>query len=625
MARHDSAGRLKMAAIIGVLGVVYGDIGTSPLYALQASLAYVSPTGIRTADVLGLLSLMFWALIITVTLKYATFVMRADNGGEGGILALMALASSAVRTQRARAIVILIGVVGAGLFLGDGLITPAISILSAVEGLSVASPDLNRLVLPISAGIIVGLFAVQRRGTGTVGKLFGPIMVVWFVSLAALGVRWIVRDPRVLLALDPLQGAAFVLRHGPLAFFALGAIVLTVTGAEALYADMSHFGRRPMRLSWLCLVLPALVANYFGQGALVLADPKAASNPFYLLVPHALLMPAVALATAATIIASQAVISGAFTLANQCVQLGLLPRLVIRHTSATEEGQIYVPQMNAALAAGVLLLVFGFGSANALAAAYGIAVTGTFLCTNALATIVFHRRFGWPAWKTALVWGGFFVVDGAFFSANSLKIVEGGWVPLAIGAAIVVLMTTWRRGRSLLFARWQQDSLPLASFLERLPQSRIERVPGVAVFLTGNPDFTPAALLHNLKHNKVLHETVLFVTVRNLDIPFAAPDSSPPPTEIVPGIWRVILGYGFMELPDIPKSLSSLARLGVPWDPMRTSYFLGRETIIPAAMPKLGPPRRALFLFMLRNAIPATQFFRIPSDRVVELGVRVAI
>ncbi|MGC9269121.1 potassium transporter Kup [Acidiphilium sp.] len=617
--------QLKFAAVVGALGIVYGDIGTSPLYALQACLGYVTKGGLKPEDVLGLLSLIFWALIITVTLKYVTFVMRADNNGEGGILALMTLAQRVARTERTRYALMIVGIVGAGLFLGDGVITPAISVLSAVEGLGVASPDFNRFVLPISVAIIIALFIGQRYGTGAVGTLFGPIMALWFVAIAGFGLYRIILNPHVLLALVPGPGIRFIVRHDELAFVALGAVVLAVTGAEALYADMSHFGRKPIRMTWRFFVLPALVLNYFGQGALVISNPQAADNPFYLLVPHTFLLPMVLLATIATVIASQAVISGAFTLGSQCVQLGLLPRMEIRHTSVTEEGQVYVPQMNAALAIGVLILVLGFRSSNALASAYGIAVTGTFLCTNILAAIVFHRHFNWSRTRTGLVWGAFFLVDAAFFGANILKIVEGGWVPLAIGLSIVTLMTTWRRGRSLLFARWQQDSLPLASFLTRLPQSRIVRVPGIAVFLTGNPEYTPASLLHNLKHNKVLHETVFFVTVRNLDVPTASAAERVHAEELAPGIYRVGVSYGFMDVPNLPRSLELLRDQGMPFNPMQTSYFLGRETIVPATVPKLGFIRRSIFLFMLRNAISATEFFQIPSDRVVELGVRVAI
>jgi KUP system potassium uptake protein len=617
--------RLTLPGLIGVLGIVYGDIGTSPLYALQACLGYVTKGGMHDEDIFGLDSLIFWALIITVTLKYVTFVMRADNDGEGGILALMALAQRVVRSNRTRAALMLIGIIGAGLFLGDGVITPAISVLSAVEGLSVASPSFNRFVMPIAIGVIVGLFMVQRRGTAAVGRFFGPVMVLWFLTIGALGLHEILLHPIILRALIPTYGLRFILRHDFLAFTALGAVVLSVTGAEALYADMSHFGRRPIRLTWLFFVLPMLMLNYLGQGALVIIDHKAADNPFYLLAPHQWLIPLVILATIATIIASQSVISGAFTLGRQCVQLGLLPRMEVRHTNQTEEGQIFVPQINAALATGVVVLVLGFGSSNALASAYGIAVTGTFLCTNILAAIVYYRLYNWPLWRTIAVWGAFMLIDIAFFSANTLKIVEGGWVPLAIGLSIVLLMTTWRRGRSLLFARWQQDSLPLASFLKRLPQSRIVRVPGIAVFLTGNPEYTPASLLHNLKHNKVLHETVFFVTVRNLDIPITPLDDRVRAEELVPGIYRVIVSYGFMESPNIPRTLDLLREQNIPFNAMQTSYFLGRETVVPATVPKLGFIRRALFLFMLRNATSAIEFFQIPSDRVVELGVRIAI
>ncbi|HET9147335.1 MAG TPA: potassium transporter Kup [Acetobacteraceae bacterium] len=611
--------------MIGVLGVVYGDIGTSPLYALQTSLGYVAPIGIRASDVFGILSLIFWALIVIVTLKYVSFVMRADNDGEGGILALMALAQRVARTPQARRRLALIGILGAGLFFGDGVITPAISVLSAVEGLEVASPDFKPLVLPLSIILILGLFIIQRRGTAVVGRLFGPVMALWFVTIGLLGLWQIVLHPFVLRAFIPIYGVIFILHHGFLAFVVLGAVVLAVTGAEALYADMGHFGARPIRVTWSFFVLPCLLLNYFGQGATVIRNPKSASNPFFFLAPHGLEIPLVILATLATIIASQSVISGAFSMARQCMQLGLLPRLVVTHTSESEEGQIYVPQMNTALAVGVLVLVLGFRSSNALASAYGIAVTGTFLCTNALAMVVFRRQFHWPRWQAAAVFGAFGLVDLTFFSSNVLKVVAGGWVPLLIGGTIVLIMTTWQRGRALLFARWQQDSLPLASFLGRLPQSRIIRVPGIAVFLTRNPEYTPSALLHNLKHNKVLHDTVFFVTVRNLDIPVAAVEDRARVEELTKGIYRVIVSFGFMDSPNIPRALEGLKAQGIPFNPMQTSYFLGRETIVPAMVPKLRFIRRWLFLFMVRNAVSSTEFFRIPSDRVVELGVRIAI
>ena len=617
--------KLKMSALIGVLGVVYGDIGTSPLYALQSCIAYFKGPHLQAVDVLGVLSLITWALILTVTLKYVTFIMRADNNGEGGTLSLMALASRVARSERTRAAAGIIGIVGAGLFFGDGVITPAISILSAVEGIEVVAPSMGSAVLPIAIVVIAGLFLVQRHGTATVGRAFGPVMVLWFLCLGLLGLLQLVQNPGVLVALNPWFGASFIIRHDKIAFLTLGAVVLAVTGAEALYADMSHFGRRPIRISWLFFVLPCLLLNYYGQGALVIAHPQTADNPFYKLAPHALQVPLIVLATLATVIASQAVITGAFSVSRMCVQLGLLPRMEVRHTNESEQGQIYVPQINTILAIGVLLLVLTFRSSEALASAYGIAVTGTFLCDNTLAAFVYRRQFGWSRLATILVFGAIGIVDFAFFAANSLKIFEGGWVPLAIGLSIILIMTTWRRGRSLIMARWMQDSLPLATFLNRLPQSRIVRVPGTAVFMTGNLDYVPNALLHNLKHNKVLHEQVFFVTVRNLDVPQADPGGRVHLDEASPGIYKVTLYYGFMESPNVPRALESLTGQGIEFKAMQTSYFLGRETVVPASVPKLRFIRRWLFLFMARNAVTATEFFRIPSDRVVELGVRIAV
>ena len=619
---------LRPMAILGVLGIVYGDIGTSPLYALKASLAHFTANGstpVDTMEILGILSLVFWSLVLIVTVKYVLLVMRADNHGEGGILALMALAQRRCQGARMRAILGMVGVGGACLFFGDGVITPAISVLSAVEGLEVVSPQFKQVVLPISLVIIVALFAVQVRGTGSIGRLFGPVMAVWFVVLAVMGGIQIAAHPQVLLALSPHYGALLCAKHGWLAFVALGSVVLAVTGAEALYADMGHFGARPIRAAWLVLVLPCLVMNYLGQGALVIADPAALENPFYLMAPASMRLPLVALATAATVIASQALISGAFSIARQCMQMSFLPRMSVLHTSTTEEGQIYLPQINVALMIGVLVLVLAFRTSDALAAAYGIAVTGTFLCTCVLAAVVFRREFHWPRWAALGVFGGFFVIDSVFFAANALKIPEGGWVPLLLGAALMAAMTSWHQGRELMLARWKQDSLPLRSFLARLPQSRTVRVPGMAVFLTGNPDYVPAALLHNLKHNKVLHERVLFVTVQNLEIPVAPDSQRVAVTELAPGVHRVVLSYGFMESPNIPRNLEELPSHGVPYDAMTASFFLGREVLVPAMVPKLPAWRLFLFLLMARNAVPTTEFFRIPSDRVVELGVRVAI
>ncbi len=616
---------VRFASLLGVLGVVYGDIGTSPLYALKASLAEFTTTGTHALEIMGVLSLMFYALILTVTIKYVLLILRADNNGEGGILALMALAQRGTTGIRSRHVLGIVGIAGACLFFGDGIITPAISVLSAVEGLQVVYPQFHYVVVPISIVVIVILFAVQVRGTAEIGRVFGPVMCVWFVVLAAFGTYQIAQYPQVLRALSPYYGVHFIMAHKWLAFVDLGAIVLTVTGAEALYADMGHFGREPIRLAWLYFVLPALLLNYFGQGALVLRDPSALENPFYLLAPEMIRLPLVLLATVATVIASQAVLSGAFSLARQCMQMSFMPRLTVRHTSLTEEGQIYLPQVNGALFIGVILLVFAFRSSDALAAAYGIAVTSTFMCTSLLAMVVFRRRFGWSRVSAVTVFGFFMIIDLIFFSANLLKVPEGGWVPLVLGLGLLAMMTSWHSGRELMLARWKQESLPLASFLKRLPHSRTLRVPGIAVFLTGTPDYVPTSLLHNLKHNKVLHERVVFVTVLTLDIPEVAAEERMSIEDLSPGVHRVTLRYGFMESPNIPRALEEASAHGLEYDPMQASFFLGREVLVRALVPRLPKWRLFLFLLLARNAVPATEFFRIPSDRVVELGVRVAI
>jgi KUP system potassium uptake protein len=613
------------AALLGVLGVVYGDIGTSPLYAMRAAAQHFAEDGLERWEILGLLSLIFWSLNIVVTVKYVTFVLRADNRGEGGILALTALAERALTSPRAKGLAIIVGMIGASLFFGDGIITPAISVLSAVEGLKVVSPAFEGAVIPIAVAVLVALFLVQYRGTAAVGLIFGPICAVWFTVIGLLGLVEIVRHPSILVALSPHYAAQFAVAYGFIAFIAFGSVVLAVTGAEALYADMGHFGRKPMRYAWLFFVLPALCLNYFGQGALLLFDPDALVNPFYLLAPEWFRLPLVVLATMATIIASQAMISGAFSIARQCVQLGFLPRLEVRHTSATEEGQIYLPQVNFALLVGVLALVFIFGESGRLAGAYGLAVTGTFVCTTLLAAAVYHAQFRWPLVAVVPVFGVFLVLDVLFFASNVLKIPDGGYVPLIVGTALFLLMTTWHRGRDLLFARFRQDGLPLRSFIARLPQSRTLRVPGIAVFMTSQADYLPGALLHNLKHNKVLHERVLFVTVNNESIPYVPAERRSVVEELAPGIHRIRLSYGFQESPNIPRDLEALRDVGIPFEPMQTSYFLGRETIVAAAVPRMSRWRQWLFTLMSRNAVPATEFFRIPSDRVVELGVRVAI
>ena len=614
-----------VGTLLAVLGVVYGDIGTSPLYAIRASIGHFGNVPVSFVEVMGILSLIFWSLILVVTIKYVTLIMRADNRGEGGILALMVLAQRVSAGTRLRSALGFIGITGACLFFGDGLITPAISVLSAVEGLEVSAPGLKQYVLPISVAVIVALFALQRRGTGSVGRIFGPVMTVWFLLLGLLGLLEVVQQPFVLLAVSPSYAVELGVEYKGLAFLVLGSVVLCVTGAEALYTDMGHFGARPIRLTWKFFVLPCLVLNYFGQGALIMKDPSVLTNPFFLLAPQWLRLPLVGLATFATVIASQAVISGAYSIARQCIQLSLLPRMAVRHTSITEQGQIFVPQINALMAIGVLILIITFKTSDSLASAYGIAVTGTFLCDCTLATVVFRREFHWSRLTTILVFGSFFMIDATFFSANTLKFIEGGWVPLVFGITLVALMTTWLRGRDLILARWRQDSLPLAPFLARVPLSRTIRVPGTAVFLTSNPGYVPTSLLHNMKHNKVLHERVLFVTVQTEDEPEVSRNRRVEVSELAPGIHRVILHYGFMESPDIPEALEMLNSRGVPVDPMQVSYFLGRDVLVPATVPKMPRWRLLLFLFMARNALPATEFFRIPSDRVVELGARVAI
>ena len=621
--RHGAT-KPNLGMLMAVLGIVYGDIGTSPLYAFKASLQLFDTAATTRVEIMGVLSLIFWSLIVIVTLKYVVLVMRADNRGEGGILALMALAQRVSVGRSVKSAIALVGIAGACLFFGDGVITPAISVLSAVEGLEVSAPELKFYVLPISIVVILALFTMQYHGTGGVGRVFGPIMVAWFLIIGLTGLAEIVPHPYVLLAVSPTYALALCIQYKGMAFFVLGAVVLCVTGAEALYADMGHFGAKPIRITWMAFVLPSLILNYFGQGALMLRDASAIQNPFFLLGPVWLRLPMVILATIATVIASQAVISGAFSMARQCMQLGFLPRMTVRHTSNMEEGQIYVPQVNTALAVGVVLLVLAFKTSDNLASAYGIAVTGTFLCTAVLAMVVFRRQFHWSRPAAILVFGGLFLVDIVFFSANTVKIVEGGWVPLVLGVALTGMMTSWKQGRDLLLSRWKQSSMPLAPFLARLPQSRIIRVPGVAVFMTGNPDYVPTSLLHNLKHNKVLHENVLFVTVQTEDVPEVSQHRRSEVAELAPGIYRVALRYGFMESPNIPRALEDLTDQ-VKMRVSQASYFLGREVLVPGMAPKMSWWRRALFLVLARNAVPATEFFRIPSDRVVELGVRITI
>lgn len=614
-----------IGAMLAALGVVYGDIGTSPLYALQSSIHNVGSVShpAQTWEVIGLTSLTFWALMLVVTIKYVILVMQADHNKEGGIIALMALAQRVCKSPYFRWVFGLIGIAGACLFFGDGIITPAISVLSAVEGIEVSVPSAAPFIIPAAIIILLGLFAAQALGTGRIGRAFGPIMLIWFITISILGAKGITLYPRIFLALSPIEAIHFILTHGRLSFVALGSVVLSVTGAEALYADMGHFGRSPIRHAWIFLVLPALTINYFGQAAMIIHNPSTLANPFYYLAPGWLQIPMLLLATCATIIASQAGISGSFSLCRQLIQLGYLPRVRIIHTNPNEEAQIYLPSLNWLLAFGSVVLVLAFRSSAALASSYGIAVTGTFLCTCILAMVVFRRVFHWKSYTTGLVFGFFFLLDGVFFSANVMKIPDGGWVPLSIAGASTLIMTTWQRGRQLIRVRKRADAVPMGSFLTRLAQSRTIRVPGLAVFLTSDPETVPDALLYNLRHNKVLHETVFFVTVQTLDQPEAAPDERMTVKTLAPGITRVVLRYGFMEMPNIPVTLSQVTERN--FDPIQASYFTSHDLVFRSKVPKMSLARMWIFLYLLNNATTISEFFRIPPERVMEFGVRVAI
>jgi KUP system potassium uptake protein len=612
------------ALTIAAVGIVYGDIGTSPLYTMREAFGETGALPIAEATVLGVLSLIFWSLLTVVTLKYVIVILRADNRGEGGILALAALAHRTVSSRLHHSVLVL-AMFGAALLYGDGLITPAISVLSAIEGLKVATPLFEPYVVPIALGILVALFVIQSHGTGKIGLLFGPVVCLWFLVLGLLGLVQIVQAPHVLAALNPTYGFALFASHQWSAFVTLGAVFLAVTGAEALYADMGHFGRLPIRIAWLGLALPALLLNYFGQGALLLADPAAVANPFYLLAPAWALYPMVVLATWATVIASQAVISGAFSISAQAVQLGYLPRLNVRHTSAQTIGQIYIPGINWLLLAGVVLLVLGFKSSSNLAAAYGIAVSGTMAITAVLAGIVAHSRWGWPPALVAVVFGAFLAVDLTFLSANALKIFAGGWFPIALAVAVLLLMSTWRRGRELMFERLYRGAPSLRSFLASLSLHPPTRVPGTAVFLTANPDTVPRALLHNLKHNKVLHERVVTLKVATENVPRVPAPERMEVEHLGANFHRVLVRYGFMERPDVPAALRT-CQLGPP-EPtlMDISFFLSRETFLPSARPDLPRWRELIFIHMANAALDATRFFRLPPDRVVEVGSQVEI
>lgn len=612
------------ALIISAIGVVYGDIGTSPLYALRETFAGHHPLPVIPDNILGVLSLMFWAITLLVSVKYVSIIMRADNHGEGGSLALLALVTEITRGSRLTWIIGVLGIFAAALFYGDSMITPAISVLSAVEGLQVVEPEMAHYVLPVTAVVLTVLFGIQKRGTGMVGLLFGPVMCFWFLAIALFGLMAIAGNPSVVVAINPWYGMRFFMAHPWESFIALGAVVLAVTGGEALYTDMGHFGKRPIRLAWFSFVLPALLCNYFGQGALLLRDPEAIANPFYLLVPEDLGLPMVVLATLATVIASQAVISGAFSVARQAVLMGYLPRMQIKHTSGAEKGQIYVPFTNLTLYLGVMALVFGFQSSSHLAAAYGVAVTGTMTIDTILVVFVmlYLWRWSWPV--VALVAGTFLVVDLAFFSANALKIPQGGWFPLAMGLLSFTVLTTWKRGRTLIFQEIAKQGIPLDAFLSSVDED-IHRVSGTAVFLTKDPEGIPAALLHNLKHNKVLHDRVVLVTVTTAEVPYVDDEDRLHLFDLGKGFCRLEVRYGFMDEPDIPAAFSQCAVHGHSFDPMETSYYLSRETVIPRVQRGMAHWRERLFALMSRNATGATDFFRIPTNRVVELGTQLEI
>jgi KUP system potassium uptake protein len=625
MSSHDHGNKNLYALALGAIGVVYGDIGTSPLYTLKEAFG---PHGVAIShdNVLGVLSLIFWSLIVVVSIKYATFIMSADNKGEGGIMALTTLAHRGVRSSaRARWFIMVLGLFGASLFFGDSVITPAMSVLSAVEGLNVATPALNRYVVPIAVVVLIALFSLQRSGTARVARVFAPIMVVWFLSLALLGLTKVVKAPEVLAALNPYYAVEFFLENGRVGFFALASVILALTGAEALYADMGHFGKRPIRRAWFAFVLPALMLNYLGQGALLLADPAAAANPFYLLVPPVLLYPMIALATLAAVIASQAVISGAFSVTRQAIQLGYLPRMEVVHTSRETMGQIYLPWLNRALLVLTVAVVVGFHSSTNLAAAYGIAVIGTMTIDSVLVIIVARRIWDWKRWHIAALGGLFLIVDLAFLGANLEKVEHGGWFPLVLGLVVFTVMTTWRRGRELVIRELKQGGLALKPFIESIAEHPPLRVPGQAVFLTAQPDAVPHALLHNLKHNKVLHEQNVVLTVEWLETPTAEPEER---IELVPlghDFHQLTLRYGFAEDPDVPDMLAKCEKVGLAFDMMDTTFFLSRESIVATDRPGMPLWRDRLFAFMQRNALPATAFFQIPGNRLIELGTQVEI
>jgi KUP system potassium uptake protein len=622
----NPVGKRLAILTLTALGVVYGDIGTSPLYTMRETFSPEYGMAPNTANVYGILCLVFWSLMLVVVLKYLVFILRADNRGEGGVLAMLALLlqkKHRSEDRQKRALLIILAIFGTALLFGDGVITPAISVLGAVEGLEIATPKLEPFVVGITVVILLALFMVQKRGTGGVGRAFGPLTAIWFLTIGTLGLIEIAHEPRILAAMNPVYGARFFAAHGFAGFVVLGAVFLAVTGAEALYADIGHFGKKPIRLAFFTLVLPALLLNYFGQGALLLRMPQAVENPFYLLAPRWFLYPLLVVATLAAIVASQALISGAFSLAQQSVQLGYSPRLTIVHTSSREHGQIYVPEVNKALMVGTVLIVLGFRSSDALGAAYGIAVTGTMAITTMLFAVIARTRWEWPLWRVVAIATFFFAFDFAFLGANALKIAQGGWVPLIIAMAILTLMTTWKRGREILADIMQRSSMPLDLLLADIGRKRVYRVPGTAVFLTSVSDGAPVVLLHHLKHNKVLHQQVVLLSIVSADVPEVEDDERLKVTPLEHGFFRVTAAYGFMETPNVPRVLAMSERFGLRARPSETSYFLGRERLIPTGRSRMIRWRKKLFSILSRNARSATEFFGIPPNRVVELGAQI--
>ena len=622
----SGSARYTRALALAALGIVYGDIGTSPIYAIRESFIEEHGVAVSAANVYGVLSLVFWALVIVICIKYLVFVLRADNRGEGGILALTSLVTPVGDPQGGRRALIVIGLFATALLYGDGMITPAISVLSAVEGLAVATEFFEPYIIPITVVILVGLFSFQRHGTAGVGRVFGPITLVWFVTLAALGIWNIAQHPAVLAAVNPIHGVRFFVANGMNAVLVLGSVFLVVTGGEALYADMGHFGKRPIRLAWFAVVLPALLLNYFGQGALLISRPATVENPFFLMAPSWALYPVVIIATMATVIASQALISGSYSLTMQAVQLGYSPRLDIQHTSAREKGQIYIPAINWALMLACIGLVLGFRSSSHLAAAYGVAVTTTMVVTSVLFYVVARERWRWSLPVALLVGGVFLGVDVAFWGANLLKIPHGGWFPLVIGAIVFTLLTTWKKGRQILASRMKTRTLPIDEFVQNILDDPPTRVPGTAVYMYSNPAGAPPALLHNLKHNKVLHTRVAFLSVATDEVPFVEPERRHQVRRLHENVYVISLHYGFMEDADVPAALSGIDEQGLRFNRMEISYFLGRETLIATRRGKgMALWREKLFAAMSNNARSAASFFRLPPNQVVELGAQVEL